>query len=163
MSICMQKYVEYIHNIFNYIRIQSDNYNITIEESNDIFNFVNNIHTQSLYEQNTKIIDGVKFWTNIYVKIIQTSNINELSQTIRFFISSCEDSEHAQQNYNIVYFLMKICVNILWQLCYKLQFDFKDFRPKLTCNKHRFISWIVCDTIENCAILLCSGIVFCEI
>ena len=123
----IEKLLESGKTIFLYIQQQSNNHFISPDKANEIFNMVNSDSMYMFYENKEKLIDGIKFYTKINTKINKIDDIKKLSETIKFFFITNENSEHMQNEFNVVQYLMKICTHRIWQLCYKLY-------PRVTNN-----------------------------
>lgn len=71
-------------------------------------------------ENRLDLVNGLKFYIEMFDEIIQVKNMNELKLLIkRWFIDRC-DSEYMQSKYNLVQGAMKACIHQIWWLCFNI-------------------------------------------
>jgi hypothetical protein len=116
----MKNLMQFAQESFTYITEQSQNYNITKEEADEIFELVNSKEMQIFYGKKEKLICGINFYSDIHNKINNVTDVKELLEVIKFYFVDNENSEHMQNEFTIIQALMKICIHRIWQLCYEL-------------------------------------------
>lgn len=106
--------------IFTYIMQQSSDENITSSEANQIFSLVQSPEFQTECQQREKLLAGIAFYSKIHQNINECTDMIKLRDTVKYFFVDNANSEHMQNEYNVVQALMKICIHRIWQLCYNL-------------------------------------------
>lgn len=105
---------------FEYVQSESDNTSITIEETEGIFTILLSEGFKPMYMNNTEIIQGIEFYKIIFDKVIKIKTYQEIIDTVEFFLFVNADSPYLASHYNIIQYLMKITIHLIWQLVYDL-------------------------------------------
>jgi hypothetical protein len=105
--------------IYNYIlAISKDNY-ISQTDANSIFDIIFDDILLLYYGNNAEILDGIKFYNNIYNKIKEIDNYDKIIELITF-LDNNDNSKYKFSIHNIVDALMKICNNRINQISNEL-------------------------------------------
>lgn len=98
----------------------SSDVNIDIDTVDHIFETLLCDNFMIMYEENNEVIEGVRFYENIFNKIKLVTNYKELHDLVEFYLFENKDSIHLRSYYNIVGYCMKIVTHLIWSLCYEL-------------------------------------------
>jgi hypothetical protein len=120
----MEKHYKKCVEYYGYVKSQSENYNISQEDVKNIFDVLLSDNFIPMYMDNKTILDGVNFYNDLFNKIIKIKSYMDIIDVIEYFFVISRESEHLMSKYNLVEFLMKISIHLIWKLVYK-------FAPRL--------------------------------
>lgn len=104
---------------YKYVEEISTNYDITVEEIEDIFDTLLCENMMYMYQDIKEIIDGIKFYKEIFEKQKKITSRDDLVDVIKFEFIDNGKSEHIKSKYNIVGYCMKITTHYMWRICYE--------------------------------------------
>ncbi len=117
----IKKFYESCLEYYNYIENDAvNNYNITFEELEEIFDVLLCDGFKIMYEGINKIIEGIEFYKMLFCKLKQVSTYAEFVDYIKFKFFDNFDSPHQICTYSVVEYCMKILCHIEWQICHNL-------------------------------------------
>lgn len=105
---------------FEYVQSQSSNTSITIQETEEIFTILLSESFKPIYMDKADIIQGIEFYKMIFDKINLIKTYQELIDTVEFFMFVNANSPYLASHYNIVQYMMKIIIHLIWSLVYDL-------------------------------------------
>lgn len=105
---------------YTHIQNTSQNNYATIDDINSIFTIINDNDFIPTVNNNPRILEGIKFYTIIFTKIKQVNTYIELVNLIKYFYIDNEKSQFLQSEFNLIQFLMKICIHRIWCLIFDL-------------------------------------------
>ncbi len=120
----IEKYFDICCEYYDYVYSQSLNENITILEAEGIFTMLLSNEFEPMYLSNTYIIEGIKFYQVIFDKIIKITKYQDIIDIIEYFLITNANSPYLASNHNIIQFVMKIIIHLIWQKIIK-------FAPKI--------------------------------
>jgi hypothetical protein len=105
---------------FTYVEEMSNEFDITEEEAEEIFTIILSDIMVLMYEGRQEIVDGIKFYKEIFERIKKIKNYHDIIDVLKFQFVDNINSPHQQPIYNMVIFCLKITTHLIWKLCYKL-------------------------------------------
>lgn len=116
------KFIEEFKNCCDYyhwVEEKSDDYDITIEEVEDIFTNILSDIMVLMYEGKQEIVDGIKFYKEIFERIKKIKNYQDIIDVLKFQFVDKINSPHQEPVHNIVVFCLKITTHLIWKFCYQ--------------------------------------------
>lgn len=105
---------------YKYVEDMSDDLDITFDEVDEIFTTLLSDVMLCMYEGKEEIINGIKFYKEIFDRQKNVTTYQELIDIIKFQHIDNKNSPHQILTHNIVIFCMKITTHLTWSLCYDL-------------------------------------------
>lgn len=121
---------------YKYVEEISNDYDITFDEVENIFDVLLSDNMILMYEGIDEIKNGIEFYKTIFEKQKKVSSYNELVELMRFKYVENYGSVYLESKYNLVGYCMKIVAHLTWKLCY-------DYAPRLHANPYDAIDDII--------------------
>ena len=121
---------------YKHVEEISNQTEITFEQVEEIFETLLCENMIMMYQDIDEIIEGIKFYKEIFEKQKLITHYNELIDLVKFQFVDNRSSPHLESKYNLVGFCMKITTHLMWKICY-------DVSPRVHTNPNDAITDIL--------------------
>lgn len=104
---------------FNYVQEISDELYISIDTIEDMYETLLCDNMIIMYEGNENIIEGIKFYNEIFVKTTQIETYSDLVDVVEYYLSD-KHTPFTTTQYNILICCLKIQTHLFWHYCMHL-------------------------------------------